>query len=108
VGLGQGALRAGSRARRVNNRTAQQRHAAALLLEGWRSRLTPLPLPPHARQGDPTFLYGGFGYRPPNFGYAWLGTGGATSFSQLPVQQNASSGSVTPSPPVTSPKSLAK
>lgn len=37
-------------------------------------------------QGDPTFLYGGYGYRPPTFGYAWMnGASQPTSYAQLPT-----------------------
>lgn len=60
------------------------------------------PLSCCTTQGDPTFLYGGYGYRPPTFGYAWSGASQGTSFAQLPT--GSSSGKA-----VTSPKaSLAK
>ena len=51
-------------------------------------------------QGDPTFLYGGYGYRPPSFGYAWAGAQ-TTSFAQLPTDAGSSK-------TVLSPKSLSK
>lgn len=52
-------------------------------------------------QGDPTFLYGGYGYRPPTFGYAWLGGASQpTSFCQLPPASRV--------PSTSSPKALSK
>jgi hypothetical protein len=50
-------------------------------------------------QGDPTFLYGGYGYRPPSFGYAWTGAQ-TTSFAQLPTDTSSSK--------ALSPKALSK
>lgn len=52
-------------------------------------------------QGDPTFLYGGYGYRPPSFGYAWTGAQ-TTSFAQLPTDTGHSSAKAL------SPKALSK
>lgn len=61
---------------------------------------TKLIASPLCFQGDPTFLYGGYGYRPPTFGYAWMnGASQPTSHAQLPTSAAA---------PESAPKPLSK